>query len=123
MENIDNLVEEWNRQLYLNNDKIEKDYNDLFFNLNTLVDFKFEPYQPIISPPQKKFFERLYEWLSQFEENEKNYLFYLVSKILFFNQNQINHLCVYIYERCIKKIILRLMIVELKFPKHMIFLS
>lgn len=128
MEELDKLVESWNIELsknqpnyQLNNlrrdrkfsiEKNGKNYNDLLNEIKFLIDFKFEPYLPVKTPPSKEFIERLVIWLDQFNNNEKRYLFYLVSKIIFFNSKQINHLYSNVYEKKIKRVILEDIIKE-----------
>lgn len=125
MENIANLVEKWNLEYYQRQDdesfeniKYISDYTSIFQNIKILAEFKYEPYQPVISPPENDFMNRLYDWLMLFSENEQKFLFYLASKILFFNLHQINHLSYHTYQRCIKKCILEDIISERNLRKN-----
>lgn len=125
MENIANLVEKWNCEYYQSQDdesfeeiKYINDYNCIFHNIKILAEYKYEPYQPVISPPENDFMNRLYDWLMLFSENQQKFLFYLASKILFFNLRQINHLSIHIYQRRIKKCILDDIIAEQSLRKN-----
>jgi len=91
-------------------------YSELCDSIEILKDFKFEPYQPIPNPPKPDFIKRMKEWLNQFEKEDQKYLFYLVSKLIFFTHPQINHLMDYLFQNKIKKIILEDIILENNLP-------
>lgn len=93
-----------------------KIYSELCDSIEILKEFKFEPYQPIPNPPKPDFIKRMKEWLNQFEKKDQKYLFYLVSKLIFLTQPQINHLMDYLFQNKIKKIILEDIILENNLP-------
>ena len=118
MHNINDLVEKWDLELCQNNNLATSSerskFDEIFQKILILSQQKYEPFQPIQSPPEKKYMDRFKEWLFQFPEKYWKYLFYFSSKIIFYTHSQIMALIDYIYERKIKKIILDEIILKKK---------
>lgn len=81
-------------------------YAEICRSLEILKDFKFEPYQPINSPPKPEFIKRLQAWLQQFDKKDQKSMLYLSSKIIFLTQAQITYLMEYLFQNKLKKMIL-----------------
>ena len=107
---LSNLVEKWdfkresNKELKLSDINF---YKNIYDNILSLAKFKFEQYQPLPHPDEKDFLSRLLEWLEQFKEDKQKFLFFLASKIIFFTRDQIDYLMKNVFERRIKREILK----------------
>lgn len=109
MKDLSDLVKKWDLERIKNPaiiQDIQNFYANIYETIQILSQFKFEPYQPLPYPIEKDFLERLSEWLGEFDEDKKKFLFYLASKIIFYTREQIDDLILFIYDRKIKKILL-----------------
>lgn len=82
-----------------------KIYSELCKSVDILKKFKFEPYQPVQSPPEPDYLSRLKHWINQVNDEDEKYMLYLSSKIIFFTQSHMDYLMKHIFERKISKII------------------
>ncbi|MBD3349896.1 MAG: hypothetical protein GF364_00240 [Candidatus Lokiarchaeota archaeon] len=106
------MINKWNSELMLTSSNTLEDFSDIMETIKQLYFYKFYDYQINQRNYPGEFFEKIVEWLEQFEEDERRYLFYLVSKIIFFTNKQLTYLIDFIYPRRIKKRILEEIIEE-----------
>lgn len=116
MKELEDMAKQWdideNEENIMATSTEKNVYSELCNTIRILKKYKFEPYQPVQYPPKPDYLSRLKGWIEQFDEDDKKYMLYLSSKIIFLNHLQITQSMKYLFEEKLKKIILEDIIVD-----------